>query len=84
MLVELSAGSYEKRKFPPYPGVARSPRIITKSTLSHRANIWRVRYTDVGVIRSIFVISPDGTIEHTLYNVRAKGHVAKLRRDLDL
>ncbi|MCH9719670.1 MAG: thioredoxin-dependent thiol peroxidase [Actinomycetia bacterium] len=40
--------------------------------------------TVVGVIRSTFVISADGTIEHAFYNVRAKGHVAKLRRDLDL
>jgi len=40
--------------------------------------------TVVGVIRSTFVISPDSTIEHAFYNVRAKGHVAKLRRDLDL
>ena len=40
--------------------------------------------TVVGVIRSTFVISTDGTIEHAFYNVRAKGHVAKLRRDLDL
>lgn len=35
--------------------------------------------TVTGVIRSTFVIGPDGTIEHAMYNVRAKGHVAKLR-----
>lgn len=40
--------------------------------------------TVMGVIRSTFVIGPDGTIEKAMYNVRAKGHVAKLRRDLDL
>jgi len=40
--------------------------------------------TVTGVIRSTFVISPDGTIEHALYNVKATGHVAKLIRDLDL
>lgn len=38
----------------------------------------------VGVIRSTFVISPTGVIEHALYNVKATGHVAKLLRDLDL
>ncbi len=38
----------------------------------------------VGVIRSTFVISPDGLIENAWYNVRAKGHVAKLRRELDI
>jgi peroxiredoxin Q/BCP len=38
--------------------------------------------TVVGVIRSTFVIAPDGTIERAMYNVKATGHVAKLRRDL--
>ena len=38
----------------------------------------------VGVIRSTFVIAPDGTIEHAFYNVKATGHVAKLIRDLGL
>lgn len=37
-----------------------------------------------GVIRSTFVISPSGKIEHAFYNVKATGHVAKLIRDLDL
>lgn len=40
--------------------------------------------TVTGVIRSTFVIDPDGKIEHALYNVRATGHVAKLRKDLKL
>jgi peroxiredoxin Q/BCP len=35
-----------------------------------------------GVIRSTFVIAPDGTIEVAQYAVRATGHVAKLMRDL--
>jgi peroxiredoxin Q/BCP len=34
------------------------------------------------VIRSTFVVGPDGTLEEALYNVRATGHVAKLRKDL--
>ena len=38
----------------------------------------------VGVIRSTFVIGPEGRIEHAFYNVKATGHVAKLRRDLGL
>jgi peroxiredoxin Q/BCP len=37
-----------------------------------------------GVIRSTFVIDEDGTIELAQYNVKATGHVAKLRRDLAL
>ena len=35
-----------------------------------------------GVIRSTFVIDPDGRIERAMYNVKATGHVAKLRREL--
>jgi peroxiredoxin Q/BCP len=40
--------------------------------------------TVTGVIRSTFVIDENGAIEHALYNVKATGHVAKLRRDLGL
>ncbi|MGW4461337.1 thioredoxin-dependent thiol peroxidase [Micromonospora sp. NBC_01796] len=40
--------------------------------------------TVTGVIRSTFVIDADGLIERALYNVKATGHVAKLRRDLGL
>ncbi|MBA3488488.1 MAG: thioredoxin-dependent thiol peroxidase [Longispora sp.] len=40
--------------------------------------------TFIGVIRSTFVIDEDGNIEHAFYNVKATGHVAKLRRDLGL
>jgi peroxiredoxin Q/BCP len=38
--------------------------------------------TVTGVIRSTFVIDPDGKVEAAQYNVRATGHVAKLRKDL--
>jgi peroxiredoxin Q/BCP len=37
-----------------------------------------------GVIRSTFVIDPEGRIEVAQYNVKATGHVAKLRRDLGI
>jgi thioredoxin-dependent peroxiredoxin len=37
-----------------------------------------------GVIRSTFVIDADGKIEQAMYNVKATGHVAKLRRDLGI
>ena len=37
-----------------------------------------------GVIRSTFVVDEDGRIELAHYNVKATGHVAKLRRDLEL
>jgi peroxiredoxin Q/BCP len=35
-----------------------------------------------GVIRSTFVVDEKGKIEVAQYNVKATGHVAKLRRDL--
>ena len=35
-----------------------------------------------GVIRSTFLVDAEGGIEQALYNVRATGHVAKLRKDL--
>jgi thioredoxin-dependent peroxiredoxin len=37
-----------------------------------------------GVIRSTFVVDAEGRIERAAYNVKATGHVAKLRRDLGL
>ena len=37
-----------------------------------------------GVIRSTFVIDGKGRIQHALYNVRATGHVGRLRTLLDV
>jgi thioredoxin-dependent peroxiredoxin len=37
-----------------------------------------------GVLRSTFVVAPDGSLEQAMYNVKATGHVAKLRRDLGI
>jgi peroxiredoxin Q/BCP len=37
-----------------------------------------------GVIRSTFVVDEQGAVEVAQYNVKATGHVAKLRRDLSL
>jgi thioredoxin-dependent peroxiredoxin len=38
--------------------------------------------TVTGVIRSTFVIDENGVVESAQYNVKASGHVAKLRREL--
>lgn len=38
--------------------------------------------TVTGVIRSTFVVGEDGAIEQALYNVKATGHVASLRKKL--
>jgi peroxiredoxin Q/BCP len=40
--------------------------------------------TVTGVIRSTWVIDENGTIAKAMYNVKATGHVAKLRRDLGI
>ena len=37
-----------------------------------------------GVIRSTVVVDEQGKVSHAMYNVKATGHVAKLRRDLGL
>lgn len=36
----------------------------------------------VGLIRSTFVLGPTGEVERAFRNVRAKGHVGRLKRDL--
>ena len=38
----------------------------------------------VGVIRSTVVVGPDGTVEVARYNVKATGHVAALRKILNV
>lgn len=40
--------------------------------------------TYMGLIRSTIVVDPDGRVAVAQYNIRATGHVAKLRRDLKL
>jgi peroxiredoxin Q/BCP len=40
--------------------------------------------TVTGVIRSTIVVGAEGTVELAQYNVKATGHVDKLRRDLAL
>jgi thioredoxin-dependent peroxiredoxin len=40
--------------------------------------------TVTGVIRSTFVVDPDGSVRLPLYNVKATGHVASLRKKLGL
>ncbi|HWC80049.1 MAG TPA: thioredoxin-dependent thiol peroxidase [Pseudonocardiaceae bacterium] len=38
--------------------------------------------TVMGVIRSTFVVDPEGRIAKALYNVKATGHVERLRKEL--
>lgn len=37
----------------------------------------------VGIIRSTFIIAPDGTVAEAMSNVRAKGHVERVRARLE-
>ena len=52
-------------------------------TVHEKYGVWgeKVNYgkTFMGVIRSTFVVDEKGRISHALYNVRATGHVARLR-----
>jgi peroxiredoxin Q/BCP len=40
--------------------------------------------TTLGIIRSTVVVAPDGRVALAQYNVKATGHVQRLRRDLGL
>ncbi len=58
-----------------------------KATLSHYGAFGEKKlYGKVvqGVIRSTFVVDEKGTVADARYNVKATGHVAKLRKDLGL
>jgi thioredoxin-dependent peroxiredoxin len=66
-----------------FPLVSDPDRAVLKAygAFGEKQNYGR---TVLGVIRSTFVIDEKGNIERALYNVKATGHVAKLRRDLGL
>ncbi|MDO4791904.1 MAG: peroxiredoxin [Buchananella hordeovulneris] len=38
----------------------------------------------LGIRRSTFVVAPDGTLTKAAYNVKATGHVARLRKELEI
>ena len=60
----------------------------TDGALHDLFGTWRIKKNYgkeyLGCVRSTFVIGPDGTIEWCRYNVRAKGHVEMLIRELSL
>ena len=58
--------------------IMRLPRRMARGV---RRNYGRVYE---GLIRSTFVIDERGIVSVAQYNVRATGHVAKLRRDLGI
>jgi len=65
------------------------PLLSDESLEAHRAyGAWGEKQlygkTVTGVLRSTFVVGPDGLLEQALYNVKAKGHLNMLRRKLGL
>ena len=60
----------------------------TDGALHDLFGTWRIKKNYgkeyLGCVRSTFVIGPNGTIEWCRYNVRAKGHVEMLIRELSL
>ena len=75
--------TFREREHLTFPLVSDTERTVLTAygAYGEKQNYGR---TVLGVIRSTFVISPEGRIEHAFYNVKATGHVAKLRRDLGL
>jgi len=59
-----------------------------EGSLHDQFGTWRMKKNYgreyMGCVRSTFVIGADGTIEWCRYNVRAKGHVEMLLRELSL
>ena len=57
-------------------------------SLHHAFGTWRLKKNYgkeyMGCARSTFVIDADGTVEWCRYNVKAKGHVAMLMRELGM
>jgi peroxiredoxin Q/BCP len=66
-----------------FPLLSDADRSVMKAWGAHGEKNNYGKVTE-GVIRSTFVVEPDGTISTARYNVRAKGHVDKLRRDLEV
>jgi peroxiredoxin Q/BCP len=55
--------------------------------LANLFGVWRLKKNYgreyMGIVRSTFLISPDGKVAHKWSNVRVKGHVEKVKEKLD-
>jgi peroxiredoxin Q/BCP len=60
----------------------------TEGALLDLYGAWREKMnygrTFLGISRSTFVIEPDGTLSYAKYGVKAKGHVGRILKHLDL
>jgi thioredoxin-dependent peroxiredoxin len=64
-----------------FPLLADPDRLVLESYGAYGEKMLYGKKT-TGVIRSTFVVGPDGTLEQALYNVKATGHVASLRKKM--
>ena len=65
------------------------PLLVDEDLTLHQAyGAWRLKMNYgreyMGSARSTFVIQPDGTLKWCRYNVKAKGHVSMLMRELGM
>lgn len=83
-LLGISRDEPEKlRRFRERDGLAYDLLSDPDHTVHERYGVWgeKTNYgrTLMGVIRSTFVVDEKGRLTHALYNVRATGHVGRLR-----
>jgi thioredoxin-dependent peroxiredoxin len=78
-----SLAKFRERDALTFPLVADQDKSVLKAygAYGEKQNYGR---TVLGVIRSTFVIDEKGNIERAMYNVKATGHVAKLRQELGI
>ena len=85
-MLGISADTVEKQKKFKEKYDLHFPLLTDADRKTHQAyGAWGERPgRGVGVIRSTFVVDEQGKIAVAQYNVKATGHVAKLRRDLSV
>src|SRR5215207_6933535 len=66
-----------------FPLLADPERLVLSSYGAYGEKMLYGKKT-TGVIRSTFVVGPDGELQQALYNVKATGHVASLRKKISV
>lgn len=75
--------AFAERDHLPFPLASDADHAVTTAYGAYGEKTLYGR-TFTGVIRSTVVVGADGRVELALYNVKATGHVARLRRDLGI
>lgn len=80
---EEKLANFAEKEQLPFPLLSDAEHTVAESygAWGEKKNYGRVYE---GLIRSTIVVDADGVVELAQYNVKATGHVAKLRRDLGL